>query len=185
MTSRYPVVGFFKNQIEKTIRNPARVPIIIADRVNRIFRRAFIGPVRRLSRAAILSVERLTLQFDRWQTAFVPSVEVAAPLESDVPSCEVGVPLEDDVANESEQDFGNDARSIFEAGIRALDDVRIAKAVRLLMRAATLDCSTSDFGSLWIKREACKNLGVALHNGLRRLDEAVCWWRESERICHL
>jgi putative glycosyltransferase (TIGR04372 family) len=75
-----------------------------------------------------------------------------------------------------------DPHADFQAGIRALNDVRITDAVLHLRRAATKDCSASDVASLWIRREAAKNLGVALHHGLGRLDEAVFWWRAAVRF---
>ncbi|HYR42850.1 MAG TPA: hypothetical protein VER98_07505, partial [Terriglobia bacterium] len=65
---------------------------------------------------------------------------------------------------------------------RALNKVDIAECIRNAMPIATTFYKDGDIDKLRIKEEACHYLAVALLQGLGRLDEAVLWWRERNRV---
>lgn len=144
------IFSFLINQIKKTFRKPSRVWIIIANHT-RFFPR--------------LSTNLQKLRF--------------AGRGHQSGTLEVPVALSPDVLVGSQEGVTENHHTLYQAGAGALNDLRIADAVRLLTRAVTLNCADSDIEKLWIRREAAKNLGVALHHGLGRLDEAVCWWRAA------
>jgi putative glycosyltransferase (TIGR04372 family) len=76
----------------------------------------------------------------------------------------------------------HDDRRVLDDGISALSSVRIDDAVRNLTAVATLPCRKTDIDKLRLKETACLYLGVALLQGQGRLDDAVFWWRERNRI---
>jgi len=149
---------FLKDQLEKTCRYPARVPIIIAMHGSPIMRRAFADPFRKSALA-------------RWNPRGA-GLQMTSPPPGNL-------------LDPPSEEFQNDSRANFVSGIHALNEVRITDAVRLLRRSATMDCDKSGADNLWLRREAYKNLGIALHHGLGRLDEAVCCWREAVRLSRL
>jgi putative glycosyltransferase (TIGR04372 family) len=148
--------AFLTDQIVKTRRNPTRVPIILSNYGSAILRRGFDKPLQKLSFA------KSRFRVRSRQTTPPPVPDIASQLEEDL-----------------------DPLAVFQSGISALNEVRIADAVRLLTRAATIDSGKSGAENLWMRREAYRNLGLALHHGLGRLDEAICCWRESGRLSRL
>jgi len=76
----------------------------------------------------------------------------------------------------------DDLRRLNERAIIALNNVDIAACIRNAMPVATVACADEEFEKLQIKEEACLYLGVALLQGLGRLDDAVLWWREQRRL---
>lgn len=149
-------VAFLSDQIVKTRRNPARVPIILGNYGSTILRRAFDKPLQKLS----LAKSRFGAHSRQTTPPPPPDIEVRR---------------RDNL----------DPHAVFQSGINALNEVRTADAIRLLRRAATMDNGKSGTENLWMRREAYRNLGLALHHGLGRLDEAICCWRESVRLSRL
>lgn len=73
-------------------------------------------------------------------------------------------------------------RQLVQGAITALNDVDIDGCVRPAMMVATAPCPDDNFARLQIKESACYILAVALLQGLGRLDEAILWWRERNRV---
>jgi putative glycosyltransferase (TIGR04372 family) len=73
-------------------------------------------------------------------------------------------------------------RRLNRRAVEALNEVDIAGCIRDAMPGATMPCTDEEIEKLEIKELACLYLGIALLQGLGRLDEAVFWWREHKRI---
>jgi len=75
-----------------------------------------------------------------------------------------------------------DLRRFIQRASTALDNVDIARCISNLMPVVSAPCTDDEIDKLQIKEEACLYLSVAVLQGLGRLDEAVLWWREQNRI---
>jgi putative glycosyltransferase (TIGR04372 family) len=164
--SQVSALRFVKTQSVKTWRNPGRVPALFS-----YYSAAMMPRVVAWFRS--LPGMKTKLNAHSLGTGPIsPVVVTYLPQVDSVPS-------------------PDNPRAAFRAGVAALNNVRIADAVRLLAHAANMHSDNTVADDLWLKREAYRHLGLALHHGLGRLDEAITCWREANRlsqsvteICH-
>lgn len=73
-------------------------------------------------------------------------------------------------------------RRLNQQAVDALYNVQIGECIRKLMTVVVASCADEDIERIQIKEFACDILGIALLQGLGRLDEAILWWRERNRL---
>lgn len=188
--------AFLKEQIKKTRLNPTRVPLIIGNYWRSVFGSSVVGAKRWLSRSPALVFLTTQIAKTYRNPRRIPSVIAKRVgrfgqslrnlfidrFERKVSGLSPDVLAPGDALLPQLDGATENVRSLFEAGARALNNLQISDAVRLLTRAMTVRSAEPEIDDLWIRREAAKHLGVALHHGLGRLDEAVCCWRGAVRF---
>ena len=74
-----------------------------------------------------------------------------------------------------------DLRQLNEA-LTALDAVDIQPSIENFIAIATAPAPPGDVERLHLKEQACLYLGIALLQGLGRIDEAMFWWRQRKAV---